>query len=721
MRATKRRGPARSAVPLLMFLLCVSAACGVRGGAREEFRALARFEGREIEAVRFVNPGPFTSDTLIQLTETQPSRCNLIGLPICIPFTGIGEDEQRLDVGVLRRDVVRLAAFYRRSGYYGTSVVPVAEPEEEAEDEGDVVVSFVIEPGDPVYVAAFEVEGLEGIVEVAELVPRLPLEPGELFDLGDFAASADTVRRILLERGHAYAEVLRGYDVDTIADRATARLAAVPGPVVEVDSIVVRGADALGRATVLRQLAFREGELLRAEELVESQRNLYGLEIVEFAAVSVAPDSLQLAPGDSTRSTVLVQVSEGPVHVVEAAVGYGSVDCFRTRVEWVSRSFRGGARRLALTGAVSKIGIGEPLDAGFGGSICRAFEGDPFGDELDYVFSADLTQPYFLNPRNRISLAVYAERQSEPRVYQRRAEGARIAVAHQADPREILTVSIDAERRRTLASPAIFCVAFLVCRPADVAELSRARLTNTFGLNWFRNRTDYVADPTRGYLLRSTFDWAAPWLLSDVDYARGVFEGSAYAPLRPRSVLAANLRLGTFFGTASLEGGEDFIPPEDRFYAGGANSVRGFARNELGPGVYVEEGPQFDEDAVEFIPIGGLSAVVTSLELRFPGPFARNDLRLATFVDAGVVDRDRLWKIDAGDWRITPGVGVRVRTPIGPVRLDVAYNPYAPRTAPLYLIEPETGVLVRVADEFAPARDPFLGRLRVHLAVGHPF
>ena len=111
--------------------------------------------------------------------------------------------------------------------------------------------------------------------------------------------------------------------------------------------------------------------------------------------------------------------------------------------------------------------------------------------------------------------------------------------------------------------------------------------------------------------------WAAPWLGSEVDYGRTALDGSVYLPVGSRSVLAATLRAGTFIGAASVRGGEDFIPPEDRFYAGGANSVRGYARNTLGPGVYVEEGPQFEEDNVVFVPIGGLSALVTSLELRF--------------------------------------------------------------------------------------------------------
>lgn len=697
----------------------VAGGCGVRAGAGEALPSIAAFEGREIEEVRFADPGPFSADTLAAVVETQATRCSFLGLPICLPFGNVGREEGRVDTETIFQDVLRLEAFYRSSGYFGTDVVPVVEPE--ADDEA-VVVTFVISPGDPVYLDTLVVTGTEPLMEPDSLANELRLRPGDLFDLGDFAASADTIRARFLAEGYAFVEVLRSYDVDTIADRARARLDVVPGPQVVVDSIIVRGANRIGRRTAIRQLTFREGDLLRATELVASQRNLYGLEIVQFAAVTIAPDSLQVDPSDRSRTTVLVQVVEGPVHVVEAAVGYGTVDCFRARVQWVSRSFGGDARRLALTAMLSKIGIGDPLDAGFAGSICGAFEDDPFSDLLDYHFSVELTQPYFLGPRNNVALNLFATRRSEPNVYQRESEGARLVVARQISPRELLTTSIEFEQRQVIASPAIFCIAFLVCTPEDIEGLTQHQFTTTLGASWFRNRTDLLVDPTRGYVARVALDRATPWFGSEVDYTRGAAEASVYTPIRRRSVLAAHVRLGSFLNSASIgEPGGDFISPEDRFYAGGANSVRGFNRNELGPGVYVEEGPQFDEGAVEFIPIGGLSVIETSLELRFPSPWFGNNVRLATFVDAGAVSEERIWEIDGNDWRITPGVGVRIGTPIGPVRVDVAYNPYSRRTAPLYLIEPETGVLVRVADDFAPDRGGFFQRLRFHLAVGQPF
>src|SRR5690606_3375950 len=117
---------------------------------------------------------------------------------------------------------------------------------------------------------------------------------------------------------------------------------------VTIDSIIVQGGGNLGRRAALRQLEVREGELLRSRQLQESQRNLYTLELVSLASVTIAPDSLQVTPSDSTTGTVLVAISEAPLREVEAAVGFGTVECLRTDAQWVHRSFTGEARRLAL-------------------------------------------------------------------------------------------------------------------------------------------------------------------------------------------------------------------------------------------------------------------------------------------------------------------------------------------------------------------------------------
>lgn len=692
-------------------------ACGARASGRLE-PALAPFVGAEVVQVRFAGADPFSADTLARLIQTVPTRCTFLGLAICIPFLHREVRATRLNLDVLQQDLTQLQLFYRQSGYFGARVLPVVGP---AADSGQVVVTFVISPGEPVYLRTLEIEGVAGLLRPG-IRERIPSRPGEIFDLGDFTASADTILRELQDLGHAYAVVLRNYAVDTVSQSATARLVAVPGPRVVVDSIIVEGAPNLGRDAVLRQITFRPGDLLLGERLQESQRNLYDLAIVQFATVSIAPDSQQLAPLDSATATVLIEIAEAPVHVVEAAAGYGTVDCFRTSVRWTSRSLAGGARRLTLTGALSKIGIGEPLDFGLGESICRAFVRDTFEHTLDYRFTGELVQPWFLTPRNRLVLNAYAERISEPHVYQLEAQGGRLTLIRRLGRADLLTGLVNFEHGRTTASDALFCATFLVCLPADIDSLSQFRWLNMLGLNWVRDRSNSTVNPTRGYVARAGLGWATSALGSQVTFLRGVTEGSTYIPVGSASVLALHLRLGSFFGTASLAPGHGFIPPEERFFAGGPTTVRGYTRNELGPGVYVGSGPALtDTTTITFSPTGGTRLLVGNVELRFPAPFARNILRLAVFADAGAVTSNAPVGGSFNKLRITPGFGVRVQTPVGPVRADIGYNPYLPLTAPLFLPDTVTGGLIRVLDSFTPSAPSFLNHFRLHLAVGQPF
>ena len=111
---------------------------------------------------------------------------------------------------------------------------------------------------------------------------------------------------------------------------------------------------------------------------------------------------------------------------------------------------------------------------------------------------------------------------------------------------------------------------------------------------------------------------------------------------------------------------------------------------------------------------------VTSAELRLPSPVLSRILRLALFVDAGAVGSGSLWDLAWSDWRITPGAGARLQTPVGPVRIDIGINPYDPATAPLLVLDPETGGLRRIG-VFTPQRGGIFSRMQLHVGVGHAF
>lgn len=725
-------------------VLVALAASWVLGGCSAaaeagRFPELSEHAGAEVIGLRFIAPAPFDGDTLAELLQTEPTHCDFLGLGFCIPFTDIGKQTRRLELDALTRDVDVLALFYRRSGFLGTRVIPDVD----VVGERDVWVEFIIARGDSVLVDSLLIEGVEGVLDTADVRDRLPLREGELFDTDEFLASADTLLEALRARGYANAEVLRNYAADTASDRATVWLEAFPGPQVRIDSVIVEftGGDHLGRSNALRQLTTRKGQLLRARDLAASQRNLFSLDLVQFATVAVAPDSMQRDTAAATE-TLLVQIEENPVYLVEAALGYGTVDCIRAQTRWTSRSFMGGARRLVLSGTVSKVGIGDPLDFGFSGA-CRAYRDDPFGQTLDYRVAADFNQPYFLSPANRLNATLFSERQSEPNLYQRQAWGSQVGLTRTLHLRDLIGFNVSAEYRRTLASEAVYCFALAVCQEPELVGLGEFHWRNAFSATYLRDRADNPIDPRRGYIARGSLEYAPAFLGTKVDFARLTVEGTRYFPIGRDMVFATRLRLGDMLGTAHIipdgdvEPGE-LLPPEERFYAGGSTTVRGYDRNFLGTeeasGVYVAERtrvtggfghvPKGFQPAgdVAFVPLGGTALAIASAELRMPSPFMTDHLDLAVFVDAGALSTGTLADIGLQDMRITPGFGVRIRTPVGPARLDLAFRPHGPPTAPLLAPNPlNPDQLVEIDDAFTEHERGWLRRIQFHLAVGQAF
>jgi outer membrane protein insertion porin family len=699
---------------LTLLVLVAAAGLALTGCARpriaEVYPELERHVGRRVDDVTYRNIEPFTRDSLRAITESRATRCQLVPVlfPFCFPGTRWGLRLREVDLETIGRDLSRLTALYRQSGYFGSLVIP--EIEEIPPGDG-VRLTFHVQRGPPILLDSLIVEGTEGIMDPDSLAATLRLQPGDMFELPEFLAASDEVAERLRARGHAYAEVLRNYSVDTDRERATAWLVAIPGPRVSVDDIVLSGLDVLDEQTIRRQLTLEEGQLLRLGNLRQSQRNLYDLDLIQFASVAIAPDTLQADPADESTATVLVQITEADEHLVEALTAFGTEDCIRVGGQWVDRSFIRGARRLTVSGTVSRIAAG----------LCESRD-TVFDRSLDYRLSAELVQPFFLTPRNRLSLSAFAERITQPGLFRRTAQGGRFSLSHRVGTRETLTAGLDVEYRETQAVPVLYCYAFAVCRPEDIEGFAQPQWRNALAASWYRDRGNRPVSPSAGHTIRTTLVWSSPILASDFAFLRASTEGSLYRSIAPGWVFAANLRMGSFLTRATLET-DNFAPPEERFYAGGANSVRGYSRNQLGPGVWLYEGDALPDTIhgglpVQFFPTGGMSVTVANAEMRFPAPGLGQRGGLAVFADAGMIALEPLWSTRS-PWRVTPGAGLRVETPVGPARIDLAYNPNPSPRGPLLI--PEAGGLRRIADGYRPDRPGFWNRLQLHIAVGQAF
>ncbi|HEX9109761.1 MAG TPA: BamA/TamA family outer membrane protein, partial [Longimicrobiales bacterium] len=317
----------------------------------------------------------------------------------------------------------------------------------------------------------------------------------------------------------------------------------------------------------------------------------------------------------------------------------------------------------------------------------------------------------------------------------------------------------------------IFCVNLTICdqntQQQDKQVLSTPHWLSPLTISYTRDHSNALFSPTRGSIFRLDGEYAARASGSDFAYWRAVAELSEYREILPGLVLAARVRPG--FARSLAETGSAAglgLHPSKRFFGGGPNSVRGFAQGQLGPKVLTvdaatvlarpkEQGgagcsliqvndgtcrvSSLDAGVFDAHPTGGAALLEGNFEARFPlGPA---NLRGAAFVDYG-----QLWNTPS-DVRLrqlvwTPGLGVRYFSAIGPIRIDVGYNPQG--SEPAQVLSTQVGVrqidgtcveasaqdgqqlcdrgsLTPIQEISWPNRKTFLNHLQLHFSIGQAF
>ena len=636
-------------------------------------------------------------------------------------WAGLGE-KRHLDEIELRRDVLRLTAYYREGGFLEVKVDTLVQ-----RGEGFVNVRFKVEEGPPVVVDTFAIEGLEGLGERdrKELTRDLPLERGDPFDRRAMLATADTLVARLHDLAFPSAQLYRGFTVDRARRKAVIQFSIEPGPAATVGAATIVGLKEVDTSLVRRLLIAQPGQPFAQRDLYESQRLLYRTELFSYASVEV--DTTQFANGN-TVVPIGVRIREGKFRRVRAAAGYGTNDCFRGGAAWTARNWLGGGRIFEVSARASKIGVGDPANWGLENSVCPELQHDPIGSSLlNYNTTVSVRRPAFLSPFNTVTGALFAERRSEWQVYLREEQGGSFSVRRETPKRVPVTGTYRLAWGKTTAPAITFCAYFNACTTEDIEALRQRRRLATLAALVTVPRANDPLDPSRGYNLSFEWAWSDRIIGSDplTEFTRLQADASWYRPLSRNTVLAWRIRGGVLWSPpATFDSGTvSFVPPDQRFYVGGPNDVRGYDRNELGPVVYtipdefVSGGEVTDTSRVERFPSGGNTFGVGNVELRVPSPVWSSRVRFAFFADAGV-----LWQRDQADLappviRVTPGAGIRIATPLGPARVDVGYNPYDRASGPLYQVD-DAGELTLVKDAFS---SPRRHRYSIHISVGQPF
>ncbi len=610
-------------------------------------------------------------------------------------------------------DVLRLRLFYHNRGYLAAAVDTIVTP------LGDdrVAITFTVREGVPVRVSDLVISGTDSLPDATELVQGIAVVRGGPFDKYAIEETRDTLVRRLRNAGYPDAEVFVGYDTHNASRTATVRFAVQPGRRVHLGPVRVvvtprRGAArGITDAAVLRVAGIADGDLYSEERLERAKRRLYQTEA--YDRVAVVADSVG-SSGDPSRRGVTLELTEGYMNVARAAAGYGTLDCFRATGDVTKYNMFDGAARLDLHARVSKLGIGAPFTGAT--DLCPQARSDPYSQDLNYYVGASAGRPAIFRDFAP-SLTVYSERRSEYRSYLRTTPvGGALALTRSLGA-ITQAVGYSVEYGRTEAQPALLCAVFNACEEADRESVQRTQRLAVASLAISRETADNPVDPTRGSAVRAEVRTASRLFGSDasLQFNKMLFDGAAYVSPSDGVVLAARLRLGAVVGPSlSFSNAALFVPPHERLFAGGPTTVRGFTQNELGPAVYIAAAydtirangapggdPANAADTVYFraasglpgertVPTGGNALVVANLEARFRSPVLSDLLQWTAFMDAGEVwNRGTPGRnLGFSSLRWTPGAGVRVRTLIGFVRLDVAYNGYARPAGAAYFDTP---------------------------------
>ncbi len=431
-------------------------------------------------------------------------------------------------------------------------------------------------------------------------------------------------------------------------DRVNVRYVLRPGERKYVRDVIVTGLETTRPSLVSDRIELKKGEPLSLAEETDSQRRLYELGI--FARVNTA---FQNPDGDEADKTVLYDIEEARHYSLNVGVGaqISRIGGGTTSLDNPAGS-TGFAPRLALgVSRINFLGLGQTVGVQTAVSTI----------EQRAAFTYFIPQ-FVSNENLNLTVATLIENSNDIRTFTAHRREASLQIGQRLS--RAFTVQYRAVFRHvTLSNVKI--------QQLLVPLLSQPETVGMAEFSIIEDKRDDPTDAHHGIYTTLDLSYAPGILGSQTHFARGLFRNSTYHPFHRDFVFARS----TQFGLISRTGGRPGIPLAERLYAGGSNSIRAFPDFQAGP-----------RDLVTGFPLGGNALFTNSFEMRFP--LYGDNVTGVLFHDAGNVYSTlgdfslRFRQRNLQDFNYTVqsvGVGLRYRTPIGPIRLDLSFSPDAPR------------------------------------------
>lgn len=595
----------------------------------------------------------------------------------------------RLDTGSLAQDARRIRDLYEEHGFYAARVEPRVHPV----GEDEVEVEILVEEGPPTIVRTLLVEGLEDLSarRRAEVLADPPLRVGDRFVEADWIAWKEAVRERLREAGHARAAVEGRVEVAPEEGVADLILVANPGEAWRFGEVAVVGNQLVpaDRIRAAASVVLAPGDRYAPSAMADAQAEVF--ELGAFSAVTVtdrvgapaeepaaavgggapAPaagagevDAREPSDGAAPRTPVVIAVNEADFLRLRLGAGVGlDQSYYQARV-------LGEVTHLNVFGGLQKLQWSNELAYRFinPGADLAGESGPAAASRLSF------TQPDFVTTRVDLLALVEYERTLRP-AYAAQSASGRIGLPIRIRRGMHLVPSYNVTRffdvsvfREDEVDPVVPGV-----RPSLVGDCPAGCTLSWLEQVLVVDRRDDPLEPRRGWY--GSLGLQEGGLGGDFAWLRFVPQVRGYLPLSDEIVLAGRLELGYLEPLSACEGEQardpylaavDCSPIVVRFFGGGADGFRGVGADRLSPLRAVDE-----DGRRRFIPLGGNASLLATGELRW---YFSETWSSAFFLDAGNVAQTAALAFAPENLQLALGAGVRLRTPIGPVRLDVGHR-----------------------------------------------
>jgi outer membrane protein insertion porin family len=526
---------------------------------------------------------------------------------------GVLKDEMLLE------DIERVRSFYHRGGYTDAAVDYEIKTDPK---RPFLYITIKIQEGKKYLVGNITIQGNEKISQNEILAKLKECIPGKVFSQEALKQDIVNIQGLYFDRGYIFAQMQEVTSLNSYTGRIDIAYNIVENEIAYVDKIKIRGNVKTKDVVIRRELRIRPGDKFDGEKLKRSKERLQNLGFFEEINYDTEDTNVP------HKKDLVVEVKEAKTGAFSFGGGYSSIDEFVGFVEIEQKNFD-WKNFPYFTGAGQNLRLRASL-----GTVTESFD-------------LSFTEPWVFDYPVSFGFDAYK------RSHKRESD-----IGYGYD-KEILGGDLRLGKEISEYLRGDLMYRYDSVDITDITENATDDLKKEYGKNTISsmaasltfNSTDSVFDPTKGDILSGSYECAGGPFGGDKDFMKFFGRASHYLPLFRGSTLEFRGRIGL----AKPYGDSDRVPIYERYFAGGAYTIRGYDERKVGP-----------IDPVSKDPLGGESLLVGNIEYNYP---VFNFIKLASFYDAGNV-WSKMGKIASGGFKSGIGFGVRIKTPIGPVMLD---------------------------------------------------